>query len=196
MLTGRNYREQNPRRAGNPSQCGWRCYPRPRGCGGGHLHKFKTSLRLFLVRCGAAHRNRAKRGKTDVPRPDNFRTPHKAARSRMAEGHRQRRREASLTALAAPCGTLDGKGEGRRAPLPPSLFPAKPFPSPRPKGADGEGGRRPRKQAAPLRGSAFLAFGSLQRALRVFPNRIKAASRGLSGSSGAGEGAGTREKDS
>jgi len=25
----------------------------------------------------------------------------------MAEGHRQRRREASLTALAAPCGTLD-----------------------------------------------------------------------------------------
>jgi hypothetical protein len=33
----------------------------------------------------------------------------------MAEGHRQRRREASLTALAAPCGTLDEWGQGRRA---------------------------------------------------------------------------------
>src|ERR1019366_7445556 len=42
----------------------------------------------------------------------------------------------------------------------------------------------------------FLVFGSLQSALRVFPNRIKAASRSLSGSSGAGEGAGTREKES
>lgn len=52
-----------------------------------------------------------------LSRPDAFGMARKAARSRIAEGNRQRRREASLNAIAAPRGRLNGEGRKKPAPL-------------------------------------------------------------------------------